>query len=276
MRTLTALVLAAGLGLAAHQSVLAAGHGGGMSKVLEGDHRTAEHKARDAYRHPAKTLAFFGMEPSMAVVEIWPGGRGYYTEILGPALRDEGQLTVAIFGDETDQFRDFMLKANDNLAAKIEASPNVYGKVQKTMLWPPGQVEIAPAGSQDMVLTFRNLHNWMKWEQTDDVLAAIHTALKPNGILGVTDHRLPADREIDPRADAGYVNQQDAIRMIEAAGFKLVAASEINANAKDTADHPRGVWTLPPTYAMGDEDREKYAAIGESDRFTLKFRKVGR
>lgn len=242
-----------------------------LDEAVKGSHRSAEHRARDAWRHPARTLRFFGIQPTMHVVEIWPGKSGWYTEILAPYLAAQGQLTVAVFGDQTDQYRDFMLKSNDEFAAKLDANPGVYEAVAVTSLWAPGQTVLAPPGSQDMVLTFRNLHNWMRWGQTEDVLAACFEALKPGGILGVTDHRSPEGREIDPEARNGYVDQATAIRLIEAAGFQFVASSEINANPKDTADHPSGVWTLPPTLTMGDEDRKKYMDIGESDRFTLKF-----
>lgn len=235
--------------------------------------RTAEHRARDAHRHPADTLAFFGIRPDMQVVEIWPGGAGWYTEILAPLLKDGGGLTVAIPGDQVDQFREAILAANERFLEKLESDPAAYGHVRVTRLWAPGQVDIAEPGSADAVLTFRNLHNWMRWGQVEATLAAIHRALKPGGILGVTDHRAPAGQPADPEARNGYVNQAQAIELIQAAGFEFVGSSEVNANPKDTANHPRGVWTLPPTLMLGDQDREKYEAIGESDRFTLLFRK---
>ena len=248
-----------------------AGAADALDAAVSGAHRSSEHRARDKWRHPAETLKFFGIRPDMHVVEIWPGKSGWYTEILAPYLADRGQLTAAVFGDQTDQYRDFMLEANSAFAAKLDADPGVYEAVAVTSLWAPDQVALAAPGSQDMVLTFRNLHNWMRWGQTEDVLAACYAALKPGGILGVTDHRSPQGRELDPEARNGYVDQATAIRMIEAAGFRFAGSSEINANPADTADHPSGVWTLPPTLALGDEDRDKYLAIGESDRFTLKF-----
>ena len=242
-----------------------------LDEAVKAPHRSAEHRARDTWRHPAETLRFFGIRPDMNVLEIWPGKSGWFTEILAPYLAGKGQLTVAVFGDQTDQYRDFMLKANDEFAAKLDADPAVYEAVAVTSLWAPGQTAMVPPGSQDMVLTFRNLHNWMRWGQTEDVLLACFEALKPGGILGVTDHRSPEGREIDPEARNGYVDQSTAVRLVEAAGFRFVGSSEINANPKDTADHPSGVWTLPPTLTLGDKDRKKYTAIGESDRFTLKF-----
>ncbi len=242
-----------------------------LEAAIEGTHRSEAHRARDRWRHPAETLTFFGIRPDMHVVEIWPGKSGWYTEILAPYLADHGQLTVAVFGDQTDQYRDFMLDANKAFAAKLDADPDVYEAVAVTSLWAPGQVTLAPPGSQDMILTFRNLHNWMRWGQTEAVLAACYEALKPGGILGVTDHRSPEGRAVDPEARNGYVDQAAAIRLIEAAGFEFAESSEINANPRDTADHPSGVWTLPPTLTLGDTDRDKYLAIGESDRFTLRF-----
>jgi predicted methyltransferase len=235
--------------------------------------RPAEHRARDAWRHPVETLTFFGVRRGMHVVELWPAGAGWYTEILAELLKDDGKLTVAVFGDQTDQYRDFQLRANEELAARFAANPELYGDVQVTELWAPVQVDIAQPGSADAVLTFRNLHNWMKWRQTDAVLAAVHRALKPGGILGVVDHRAAADAPLDQEANSGYVNEDWAIRTIESAGFELLDRSEVNANAKDSTRHPRGVWTLPPTLALGDKDRDRYEAIGESDRFTLRFRK---
>jgi len=235
--------------------------------------RSAENRARDVYRHPADTLAFFGIRPDMRVVEIWPGGAGWYTEILAPLLKNDGHLTVAIPGDQVDQFREAILAANERFLRTLESDPATYGRVRVTSLWAPGQVDIAEPGSADAVLTFRNFHNWMRWGQVEATLAAIHRALRPGGILGITDHRSPADKPVDPEARNGYVNQAHAIELIQAAGFEFVGSSEVNANPKDTADHPRGVWTLPPTLMLGDQDRETYVAIGESDRFTLLFRK---
>ena len=252
----------------------AAGTSAAIDDAVSGTQRTPELAARDVYRQPAPVLEFFGIEPGMSVLEIWPGKAGWYTEILAPLVRDDGQLTVAIFGDETDKFRDFMLSANEEFQQKLTTSPDVYDQVEIVSLWAPGQVAIGDDDAYDMVLTFRNLHNWLAWGQTDVILERIYSALKPGGTFGVIDHRANADAEIDPLARSGYVNQQLAIDLITDAGFEFIGSSELLANPKDTADHPRGVWTLPPTLAMGkDADNSEYLAIGESDRFVLRFRK---
>jgi len=245
-----------------------------IDAAVNGAQRTPELAARDVYRQPAPVLEFFGLEPGMSVLEIWPGGAGWYTEILAPLVRDDGQLTVAIFGDQTDKFRDYMLSANEEFRQKLAASPTVYDQVEIVSLWPPGQMEIGDDEAYDMVLTFRNLHNWLAWGQTDVMLEGIFNVLKPGGTFGVIDHRANADAEIDPLARSGYVNQQLAIDLITDAGFEFIGSSELLANPRDTAEHPRGVWTLPPTLAMGkDADNSEYLAIGESDRFVLRFRK---
>lgn len=241
-----------------------------LQAVIDGDHRAAENKARDVHRHPAETLTWLGVEPDMTVVEIWPS-RGWYTEILAPYLRDDGKLYLAGFDRTSD--RDYVKKTLKILDDKLAAAPEVYGTPAMTELSPPDKVEIAPAGSADMVLTFRNVHNWMTAGTADAVFAAMYAALKPGGVLGLVEHRGDPDIEQDPQAESGYVTEAATIRMAEKAGFALVDSTEINANPKDTRDHPSGVWTLPPVLRLGDQDREKYLAIGESDRMTLKFRK---
>lgn len=245
----------------------------GLQSILEGKQRAQEHKMRDQYRHPAETLAFFGIKPDMTVVEIWPGGKGWYTEILAPYLRKEGKLYAAQFSSDSPlkYFRDSLQKFID----KTRAEPEVYDKVEVTAFSPPNAVDIAPAGSADYVVTFRNVHNWyMRGGGDKNVQAAfkaMYKALKPGGKLGVVEHRLPADRPLSDQEASGYMREDYVIKQAEAVGFKLLEKSEINANPKDTADHPKGVWTLPPTLKLGDKDREIYLKIGESDRMTLKF-----
>lgn len=241
-----------------------------LERVLAGEHRSAENRARDAFRHPVDTLLFFGIKPDMTVVEVWPGAAGWYTEVLAPLLAERGKLYAAmpppVPGNEyvTANLKQF----DDKLAAR----PDLYGKVTVTRLG-AGDFNVAPPGSADLVVTFRNLHNWMNLGFAKDAFAEMYRALKPGGVLGVVDHRSPRDKTQDPRAANGYVNEQYAIDLITSVGFVLDARSEINANPKDTKDYEQGVWALPPTYRAGNRDRAKYEAIGESDRFTLRFRK---
>jgi predicted methyltransferase len=238
-----------------------------LDTILAGDQRSPEQRARDAYRHPKETLLFFGIRPDMRVVEIWPDG-GWYTEIIAPLVHARGKYYAAL--EPADPQSTYITRGEQAFRDKLAARPELYGGAEFTTLGAGGG-EIAPAGSVDMVLTFRNLHDWMSDGSASQALAAMYRALKPGGVLGVTDHRGNPGLPQDPHARNGYVNEDYAIRLIEAAGFKLVAKSEINANPKDTKDYPQGVWTLPPTYRLGATDRDKYAAIGESDRFTLKF-----
>jgi len=241
-----------------------------IERVLASDHRSAEHRARDAERHPLETLLFFGMTPAMTVVEVWPGTGAWYTEVLAPLLAEHGKLYVAPPAPSPSD--PFITSTRKSFEDKLAAQAAIYGKVEVTAFG-AGSVAIAPAGSADMVVTFRNLHTWMSLGAAPEAIAAMHQALKPGGILGVVDHRGDAARPQDPRATNGYVNEEFAIGLIEAAGFELVARSEVNANPKDTKDYPQGVWSLPPDYRLGKRDRATYEAIGESDRFTLKFRK---
>ncbi len=222
---------------------------------------------------PRETLRFFGLRPDITVVEVWPGG-GWYTEILAPVLREQGRLYAAHLDPRSSEYA---RRTVDGFRAKLTANPELYGKVIVTTLAaPPAASEIAPPGSADLVVTFGNLHNWMMFGWQREAFAAMHAALKPGGVLGVVEHRGDPRKPQDPKAASGYVHEQYAIELIESAGFKLVGRSEVNANPKDTKDYEKGVWTLPPTLAAGAADRARYAAIGASDRFTLKFVKVAR
>lgn len=241
-----------------------------LADVLAGPQRSAENRARDAYRHPAETLAFFGLKPDQHVVEVWPGG-GWYAEILAPYLRESGQYIAAGFvrdEKEAPAYRTQMLRKLD---ARFAAEPAVFGKPLVTQLGLPDAFTAAPAGSADLVLTFRNVHNWMKADFEAQMFKAFFDALKPGGTLGVVEHRAKAGTPLDKMKTSGYVTEAHVIELAKAAGFELQAKSEINANPKDSADHPEGVWTLPPSLRLGDKDREKYLAIGESDRMTLRF-----
>lgn len=233
-----------------------------LAALVDGPQRSAPNKARDRYRHPLEVLAFFGVKADSNIVEIVPGKAGYWTEILAPYLKDRGRYTAS-----GDTLRDIA-----PLKARMAASPELYGKTIITE-FTGGAEDIAPPGSADFVLTFRNLHNWLRAGTADAAFRSFYKALKPGGILGVEDHRGSPDDPQDPQAKSGYVRQDYAIALAERAGFRLIGSSEINANPKDTKDYSGGVWTLPPTYALKDQDREKYLAIGESDRFVLKFMK---
>jgi predicted methyltransferase len=237
-----------------------------LSAAVANPARPAGAVTRDKARHPVEELTFFGINQKMNVVELWPGG-GYWTDILGPYLTPNGHYTVALppsggeEGSSASRFR-----------TRIAAEKGRLGAIHETTLG-AGQFEIAPAGSADLVLTFRNLHNWMNDGYAEQALAACFTALKPGGILGIEEHRGRNDIPQDPKGENGYVRQDYAIAMAKKAGFVLAASSEINANPRDTKDWPKGVWTLPPSLAMGEKDRDKYIAIGEGDNFVLKFQK---
>ena len=284
MNILTALLVSGmavtSVGMAAHHEEgeasaplvigeVATGPAPTLEAVLAGDHRPDKNKARDVYRHPLETLNFLGLQADMTVVEIWPGG-GWYMDVVAPVVAVDGAYIAAGFDRSSDS--PYVKRATQGMIDKVEANKAVFGKVTITEL-AAGKTDIAPEGSADMVLTFRNVHNWMASDFSAEAFAAMYKALKPGGILGVVEHRASADVPQDPKAASGYVRQDAVIKMAEDAGFQLVDSSEINANANDTKDHPAGVWTLPPSLRKGDEDREKYLAIGESDRMTLKFMK---
>lgn len=238
-----------------------------LQDVVNGSQRTPDQKARDAYRHPVETLAFFGIQPNMTVVELWPFG-GWYTSILAPYVKGTGKFYAAAMDPASTNPGD--LKYNAQLKQMLDAHPDIYSEVQWSVL-APGKMQIAPDGTADLVVTFRNIHNWTWQGMQKDVFDAAFRALKPGGILGVEEHR-NNDPNFEPKERGkAYVGEDWAVKLIESSGFKLVGRSDINHNPKDTKDYPKGVWTLPPNYAEGDKDKAKYTAIGESDRFTLKF-----
>ena len=241
--------------------------GAGLEDLIQGDHRTPSYAARDKYRHPLETLEFFGLRPDMHVVEIWPGG-GWYTEILAPYLKPAGKYYAAHRNRDTKDAR--IQKFIKRYDAKLASRPDLYGEVIVTEL-SRTKHDIAPPGSADLVLTFRNVHNWMKFGFEAPIFEAMFAALKPGGILGVVEHRADPEEFPDPQALSGYVHEEQVVQMAEDAGFELLSKSEVNANPKDSRSHPEGVWTLPPTLRLKDKDREKYLGIGESDRMTLKF-----
>ena len=241
---------------------------GNLDRAVAAATRTAANVQRDRYRHPAETLAFFGIRPSDTVVEIWPGG-GWYTEIIAPYVLGGGGTYYAAGRGE---------RGNGAVQRLMQANPNLYGGVKLATFpsWDAGDTRV-PDGSADAVLTFRNVHNWRMGYQRDnqdyslEAFQQMYRMLKPGGVLGVEDHRLPETADAERERSSGYIKVSTVRRLAEQAGFRFAGASEINANPRDTADWPNGVWTLPPSYALRDQDRERYAAIGESDRMTLKF-----
>lgn len=238
-----------------------------LQALLPAAHRRPANVVRDPYRHPADTLAFFGVRPDSKVVEITPGSAGYYMEILAPWLRHRG-LYVAASRDPSEPPQ--YIADHQKLLARLKAEPQLYDQV-RVVPFKSDWHEIAAPGSMDMVLTFRNLHNWIERREIEGVLKVFHRALKRGGVLGVVDHRGRTDLPQEAQLASGYVREDYAIALIERAGFRLAERAEINANPRDTKDYPEGVWSLPPTYRMKDVDRARFAAIGESDRFTLKF-----
>lgn len=233
-------------------------------------HRSAKEQQRDQFRNPQQTLHFFELKNSDTVVEIWPGG-GWYTQILAPAVKTDGQLIAAHWPQDSKV--GFFRRMRAQFDEKFLSNPNLYGNIQISLLEPPKHLTLAEAGSVDKVFTFRNVHNWMRNQQEQAVFNAAFDALKPGGILGVVEHRAPDTFSYEQMVESGYVSEAYVKQLAKKAGFEFAGASEINANIKDDKDHPRGVWTLPPSLRLGDQDKEKYLSIGESDRMTLKFRK---
>lgn len=240
--------------------------------ALGGAHRDEAKKSRDVARHPRETLEFFGLSEGMTVVEVSPGG-GWYTEVLAPLLRGNGSYYAA--HHSLNAPGGYARNSLGKYLQKLAADPELYGDVVITQLMPPRQVELAPAGTADMVVAFRNVHSWMRADALDSILGAIHTALKPGGVFGLVQHRAAGDTTTEQMKKSGYVPTDVVIEAARSAGFELAAQSEINANPKDTANHPNGVWSLPPALRGGDVDKDRFMAIGESDRMTLKFVKPG-
>lgn len=274
MKTTTLLSVIALLGLTATLCALPRALAADEALQQAANHhvRSEQNKARDQYRNPVATLAFFEVTPHSNVVEISPGA-GWYTEILAPLLAAHGTLYAAHF--PADSASEFAQRARANFATKLASDP-IYRKVQLTAFAPVAGIAVAPAASADVILTFRNLHNWYMAGGEEAMLHAFnnfYTALKPGGVLGVVEHRLPEAKLDVDWTRSGYFPQSLAVSIAEQAGFVFEASSEINANPKDTADHPNGVWTLPPSLRVGDANPDTYKAIGESDRMTLKFRK---
>jgi predicted methyltransferase len=248
-----------------------------IAAAAEGEHRSEANRARNQYRNPVETLTFFGLTPDMTVIEVWPGG-GWYTEILAPVLRDEGQLIVASFPDDAESA--FQARAARALRDKLEAEPEIYDRVQVVGFAPPGHNSLGDPESVDMVLLSRHFHNFIAAGTVSDVLEAAYQVLRPGGVLAVIQHRDLPDAVPEEELRTGYVREDHVIERVTHAGFELAGRSEVNANPRDTRDHPAGVWSLPPTLqhcrTMEDEAERAdceahFRAIGESDRMTLRF-----
>lgn len=238
---------------------------GPFDAAIAGTWRSEANRARDAHRNPAATLAFFGVKPGQTVVEIWPSG-GWYTEIIAPALKDKGQY-IAAHNNPLASVN--AAKSVENFKTRF-ADTATFGTIKVTAFGKDAY-DIAAPGSADAVLSFRNVHNWHMAGFDEAAFAAFFRALKPGGTLGIVEHRLPEGRPDADMKTSGYMKVSHVRALAEKAGFRFVGASEVNANPRDTKDYPKGVWTLPPNFAEGDADRAKFAAIGESDRMTLKF-----
>jgi len=249
-----------------------------MSEVLALRHRSDANRARDVYRHPQETLSFFDVYPHHTVVEVTPGG-GWYTEILAPYLRTNGQLVAQIFdpaAQDNQRSRDYYTKSNAEFRAKLAANPALYDRV-RVVETPASAPVLGSPASVDRVLTFRNVHNWTAAKKDKAMFKSFFDVLKPGGVLGVVEHRAAPGTDPAVSAESGYITEAYVIELATAAGFELAGRSEVNANPKDTRDHKNGVWTLPPVLRVPEgEDAAKYRAIGESDRMTLKFVKPAR
>ncbi len=242
-----------------------------LQDILQSQQRPAEDRVRDRYRHPQETLLFFGIRPQMHVLEVWPEP-GWYTEVIAPLLRDHGKYYAGVIA--ADPHSKYVSQRLAAYRSRLAQHPDLYGQVEIVTF--PADTDALPPNSLDMVVTFRNIHNWLARDSAASMFAAMYRALKPGGVLGVVEHRGNPNVAQDPKAKSGYVNEDYAIRLIEAQGFRLAGESPVNANPRDTKDYEQGVWTLPPTYRLGDKDRQRYEQIGESDRFTLKFVKPRR
>lgn len=242
-----------------------------LRAAIAGPQRSAANRARDDARHPYETLRFFGLGPGATVIELAPGA-GWYTEILAPYLRERGRLLAAHYA--RDSANEGRRRSRAAYEAKMAADAANYGRVVTGTLPTTGRFDDLPvAGNADLVLTFRNVHNWLEEGSLDGLLRASFAALKPGGVLGAVDHRAPPGTSLERQRTSGYINEAVMTEHARAAGFVLEATSEVNANPRDTHDHPHGVWSLPPTLRGGDRDRARFVAIGESDRFTHRYRK---
>jgi predicted methyltransferase len=242
-----------------------------IKAAMAGTHRRPGDADRDVYRHPLETLDFFGFKPTMTVVEVGPG-EGWYTELLAPALAKSGKLIVTA-SDPNGPAEDRNTLNGQRFKAFLDTSPELYGKVQSVVVDSKAP-QLGLDKTADLVLFVREVHGMHNSKTFLTWLGEAYKALKPGGVLAIEDHRAKPDTNPDETAKKGYVPEKWVIEQVQAAGFKLAGKSEVNANPKDTKDYPEGVWSLPPTYREKDVNHDKYKAIGESDRMTLKFVKV--
>ncbi|MFZ5637953.1 MAG: class I SAM-dependent methyltransferase [Pseudomonadota bacterium] len=260
---------------AAARAASVASRSAALDQAIAGAWRDPKNAARDVYRHPRETLDFFEVDADETVVEITPGGGGWYAEILAPYLRESGHYSAAMVDPAAlpeGRGRDFQQKALDDLKARLAKYPAHFDRAG-IVAFDPKRPAFAAPGTVDTVLTFRNVHNWVAAGTADAYFAAFFAALEPGGTLGVVDHRAKPGTDLETMKKSGYLTEQLVIDLAVRAGFVLDGRSETNANPKDTADHANGVWTLPPTNRHDPEEAQKYRAIGESDRMTLRFRK---
>jgi predicted methyltransferase len=252
-----------------------------IERAMFGDQRSEENINRNRYRHPVGTLTFLGLEDGMTVMEIWPGG-GWYTEVLAPVVRHHGQYIVAAYDVDVPGQPKYRYGLQETLLKKFAARPDLYDQVAVAPFSPPESASLGEADSLDLILTFRNTHGWIGDGLASAIFAEFARVLKPGGILGVVQHRAEDGADPMKSSEMGYVSEQAVIDLAKNAGLYLEARSEVNANPADTGDHEGGVWNLPPGLSqcrdIESEDemaacRNKFLAIGESDRMTLRFRK---
>lgn len=244
---------------------------GDVAAALAGDHRAEDERARDRYRHPTETLAFFGLEPTMTVVELWPGPSAWYTKVLAPVLRDHGTLVTATLDPSDESWRG---RFGRDFRALMASHPEVYDQVGITVLFPTDYMSDVEDGSVDMVLSFRSAHNWIRWDghEPEPYFEAIARVLRPGGVFGIVQHRAPEGMEHGTDGTTGYLTEAHIVGLAEAVGLTLDARSQLNENPADTHEHPDGVWSLPPVMRGGED--EALRAVGESDRMTLRFTKA--
>ena len=241
-----------------------------LEAAADGAHRSEEDRARNQYRNPVETMLFFGFEPGQSVVELWPG-RGWYTGVLAPASGADVPLRAGIFAMDEDDPEDYRTRITVEYLEWVQTNQDALGPLETGTFAPPEVAELGEPESASLVVSFRNLHNMYNGGVLEDVLEAVHAVLEPGGVFGVVQHRAPQGSDPDETSENGYLSEQFVKETVEAAGFVVDGTSEINANPMDTADHPDGVWSLPPSLRGGEEDAERFLEIGESDRMTIRF-----